>query len=79
MNTNFERFKMLALRTMTADELKDDVNNATSFSELELDNVVYMYGFVRPKSALYRTPVLKKLQLNISCRFLSGQAFSKLI
>ena len=30
MNTNFRRFKMLALRTMAGDELKDDVNNATS-------------------------------------------------
>ena len=30
MNTNLGRFKMLALRTMAADELKNDVNNATS-------------------------------------------------
>ena len=30
MNTNFGRFKLLALRTMAGDELKDDVNNATS-------------------------------------------------
>ena len=30
MNTYFGRFKMLALRTMAGDELKDDVNNATS-------------------------------------------------
>ena len=30
MNTNFRRFKMLALRTMVGDELKDEVNNATS-------------------------------------------------
>ena len=30
MNTNFGRFKMLELRTMAGDELKDDVNNATS-------------------------------------------------
>ena len=30
MNTNVERFKMLALQTMAGDELKDDVNNATS-------------------------------------------------
>ena len=30
MNTNFGRFKMLALRTMADDELKDDFNNATS-------------------------------------------------
>ena len=33
MNTNFRRFKMLALRTMAGDELKDDVNNATSSFE----------------------------------------------
>ena len=31
MDTNFGRFKMLALRTMAGDELKDDVNNAKSF------------------------------------------------
>ena len=30
MNTDLRRFKMLALRTMAGDELKDDVNNATS-------------------------------------------------
>ena len=30
MITNFGRFKMLALRNMAGDELKDDVNNATS-------------------------------------------------
>ena len=31
MDTNFGRFRMLALRTMADEELKDDVNNATSF------------------------------------------------
>ena len=31
MDTPFGRFKMLALRTMASDELKDDDNNATSF------------------------------------------------
>ena len=30
MNTNFGRFEMLALQTMAGDELKNDVNNATS-------------------------------------------------
>ena len=30
MDTNLGRFKMLALRTMAGDELKDDVNNATA-------------------------------------------------
>ena len=31
MNTNFRRFKMLALQTMAGDALKDDVIDATSF------------------------------------------------
>ena len=31
MDTNFERLKMLALRTLAGDELKNDINNATSF------------------------------------------------
>ena len=30
MNTNFRRFKMLALRTIAGDALKDYVNDATS-------------------------------------------------
>ena len=30
MDANFGRLKMLALRTMAGDELRDDVNNATS-------------------------------------------------
>ena len=30
MDTNFGRFKMLALRNMAGDEVKDDVNNAKS-------------------------------------------------
>ena len=30
MNTNFGRFKKLALRTMAGDELKDDVINVMS-------------------------------------------------
>ena len=30
MNIKFRRFKMLALRTIAGDELKDDVNNVTS-------------------------------------------------
>ena len=30
MDTNFGSFKMLALRTMAGDEVKVDVNNATS-------------------------------------------------
>ena len=49
MDTNFGRFKMLALRTMAGDELKDDVNNATSFLEV-FDDVLHVCGFVRPKS-----------------------------
>ena len=39
-------FKMLALRTMSGDELKDGVNNATSFLE-EFDYVLHVCGFVR--------------------------------
>ena len=31
MDTNFGRFRMLALRAMAGDEVKDDVNNATSY------------------------------------------------
>ena len=31
MYTHFGRFIKLALRTVAGDELKDDVNNATSF------------------------------------------------
>ena len=30
MNTNYGRFKMITLRIMAGDELKDDVNNTTS-------------------------------------------------
>ena len=30
MDTNFGRFKMLVLRTIIGDELKDEINNATS-------------------------------------------------
>ena len=33
MDTNFGRFRMLALRIMAGEGLKDDVNNATSFSK----------------------------------------------
>ena len=51
MNTNFGRLKMLALRTMAGDELKDDVNNATSSFKRSL----HVCLFVRPKSTLYRT------------------------
>ena len=69
-------FKLLALRTMSGDELKDGFNNATSFKE-EFDYVLHVCGFVRPKSALYRTQSLYKLQLNVSCRVLSDQAISK--
>ena len=41
MNTNFGRFKILELRTMAGDELKDDVNNAPSFLE-EFDDVLHV-------------------------------------
>ena len=52
MDTNFGEFKMLALRSMASDrdELKDDVNNATSSMTF-----LHVCGFVRPISALYRT------------------------
>ena len=46
MNTKFGRFKMLALRTMAGDELKDDVNNATSSfkrSSMTFCMCVYLY------------------------------------
>ena len=46
MNTNFGRFKMLALRTMAGDELKDDVNNAKSSfkrSSMTFCMVIYLY------------------------------------
>ena len=33
MNTNFRRFKTLALQTMAGDALKVDVNDATLFLE----------------------------------------------
>ena len=52
IDTNFGRFKMLALRTMAGDEYKD-VNNATSLFK-EFDYVLHVCGFVRPKSTMYR-------------------------
>ena len=51
MNTNFGRFKMLALQAMAADGLKDDVKCNTT----EDFDVVHVYGFVGWKSPLYRT------------------------
>ena len=54
MNTNFRRFKTLALRTMAADALKVDVND-TTFNFLEdLYDVLHMCEFVRRKQALCR-------------------------
>ena len=55
MNTNFRRLKMLALRTMADDALKDDINDAMSFFGKEFDDVLHVCGFVRWKSALCRT------------------------
>ena len=52
MDTNFGRFKMLALRTMAGDELIDDVNNATS-SFKRSSMTFCMCLFVRPKSTLW--------------------------
>ena len=54
MNKNFRIFKMLVLRTMAGDTLKYDVNDATSFLE-EFEDVLYVCGLVRRKSALYNT------------------------
>ena len=56
MNTNFRRFKMLELRTMAGDELKDDVNNAmSSFKRSSMTFCIHVCLFVRPKSTLFRT------------------------
>ena len=52
MNTHFRRFKMLALRTMAGDVLKDDVNDATSCFVEDFDDVLHMCGFLRGKLAL---------------------------
>ena len=46
MDTNFRKFKMLALRTMAGVEVKDDVNNVTSSlkkSSLTFCMCVYLY------------------------------------
>ena len=45
---------MLALRTMTGDAPKDDINDVTFFLE-ELDDVLHVSGFVPWKLALCRT------------------------
>ena len=58
MNTNFRRFKMIALRTMAGDALKDDVNDAGSIFLEDFDNVLHVCRFVGwkiRKSALCRT------------------------
>ena len=46
MNTNFRRFRMLVLRLMADDALKDDVNDAMSFFKKEFDDVLHVCGFV---------------------------------
>ena len=44
METNFGRFKMLAFRTMAGDEVKDDVNNATSsFKRSSMTFCIYVF------------------------------------
>ena len=48
MNTNFRRFKTLALRIMAGDALKVDVNDATSFLE-DFYDVLHVCEFVRQK------------------------------
>ena len=45
---------MLGFRTMDCDELKDDVKMQRYFKK-EFDDVLHVCGFVRKKSALYRT------------------------
>ena len=44
MNTIFGRFKMLALRTVADDQLKDDVNNATS--SFKRSSMTFAFVFV---------------------------------
>ena len=68
MNTNFRRFKMILLRTMASDALKDDVNDATSFLDDfdatpfldDFDDVLHVCGFVIRKSAFCRTLISPK-------------------
>ena len=46
MDTNFGRYKMLALQTMADDEVKDDVNNVMSSfqkSSMTFCMCVYLY------------------------------------
>ena len=46
MDTHFGRFKMLSLRTMAGDEVKDDVNKVTSSfkkSSMTFCMCVYLY------------------------------------
>ena len=47
MNTNFRRFKTLALRTMAGDVLKVDVNDATSIFLEDLCDVLHVCELVR--------------------------------
>ena len=77
MSTNFRRFKMLALRTMAGEALKDEVNDATSFVKRNLMTICVCVGLYDEKSVLCRI-VLYKLQLNILHRFLLDQDIFKL-
>ena len=46
MDTNFGRYKMLALQIMAGDEVKDDINNVTSSFKKSLMTFcmcVYLY------------------------------------
>ena len=45
MHTHFRRFKMLALRTMAGDALKEGVNDATSRVENQNDLELYFKVF----------------------------------
>ena len=46
MDTNFGRFKMLALRNMAGDEVKDDVNNVTKSYKKKCYDVLHVCLFV---------------------------------
>ena len=80
MDTNIGIFKMLELRIMAGDELKDDVSNATLFFKRSSRTFCISVGlYDRNQHCQYRTLRLQKLHLNILCRVLSDQAISMLI
>ena len=78
MTTHFRTFELLALRSMASAALKDDVSDATSIFLEDFDDVLYMCGFVRQKSALCSILGLLKPQIKHSRRVLSDHAIFKL-